>query len=104
MCASAGTQEGRAEWFLKTNSWPCGGCDGGPTMKQLIENLIARGWNRLNAGPGVQENSPGLVLGYSLVDGQLTRSRTGISHVKRTEHCAILGKTGTGKSSLLRFM
>jgi hypothetical protein len=46
--------------------------------------------------------SGGLDLGFSVVDGRVTTHRTAITHTKRTEHMALLGKTGTGKSSLLR--
>jgi len=45
-----------------------------------------------------------LDLGFSIVDGQTTHSHYSIAQAKRTEHVAILGKTGTGKSTLLRYM
>lgn len=73
-------------------------------MKKLIENLIARVWNRLKVKDNTAETHVGLVLGRAIVDGQVTQSKTGISQVKRTEHIAILGKTGSGKSFLLRYM
>ena len=73
-------------------------------MKILIENMIARMWNRMATGNRVAEHSGSLALGYSIVDGQTTHSQTGISQIKRTEHIALLGKTGTGKSTLLRYL
>jgi energy-coupling factor transporter ATP-binding protein EcfA2 len=73
-------------------------------MSNLIENLIASGWNRLAVGKQHPVNSGGLDLGSLIVDGQVTSSHTRIAQVKRTEHIAVLGKTGTGKSSLLRYM
>src|SRR4029077_136278 len=44
-----------------------------------------------------------LDLGFRVYDEQTTRIRITIPHNRRAEHIAILGKTGTGKSSLLRF-
>ncbi|PYT68549.1 MAG: hypothetical protein DMG41_33365 [Acidobacteria bacterium] len=40
---------------------------------------------------------------YRVYDGQPTKARVSIPRNRRAEHIAILGKTGTGKSSLLRF-
>jgi hypothetical protein len=44
-----------------------------------------------------------LDLGFRVYDEQETRVRISIPNNRRAEHIAILGKTGTGKSSLLRF-
>jgi len=73
-------------------------------MKTLIENLIARTWNRMAVGNRTADHSGSLMLGSSIVDGRATNLRAGISQVKRTEHLALLGKTGTGKSTLLRYL
>jgi hypothetical protein len=73
-------------------------------MKTLIENMIVRMWNRMATGNRVAEHSGSLALGYAIVDGQTTHSQTGIPQIKRTEHLALLGKTGTGKSTLLRYL
>jgi hypothetical protein len=73
-------------------------------MTQFIEQLIARAWNRMVSAKKHPFNPAGLELGFAVVDGQVTTDRVGIGQVKRTEHTAILGKTGTGKSSLLRYM
>jgi len=73
-------------------------------MKNFIEQLIARAWNLAAGGRQRPVTSVGLALGHPILDGQLTRMVTTIPHLKRTEHIAILGKTGTGKSSLLRYM
>ncbi|HEY2933122.1 MAG TPA: DUF87 domain-containing protein [Acidobacteriota bacterium] len=73
-------------------------------MSKIVEKFIAGIWNRSATEGEPQVVIRGLDLGLSIVDGQLTRSHTGIPHSKRPEHVAILGKTGTGKSSLLRYM
>src|SRR5262249_32791316 len=44
-----------------------------------------------------------LDLGFKVYDEQATRVRISIPNNRRPEHIAVLGKTGTGKSSLLRF-
>jgi len=73
-------------------------------MTTLIEQLIARTWNRFAAGNKHPVNPGGLDLGLSILDGQTTNMHYGIAQTKRMEHVAILGKTGTGKSTLLRYM
>jgi hypothetical protein len=45
-----------------------------------------------------------LDLGTLVVDGEPTRGRIGVEQNRRAESVAILGKTGTGKSSLIRYM
>src|SRR5438034_591895 len=72
------------------------------SMTTLIEQLIARTWNRFAAGNKHPVNPGGLDLGFSILDGQTTNIHYGIPQTKRMEHVAILGKTGTGKSTLLR--
>jgi len=54
------------------------------------------------AKPSHPTNPHSLRLGFQVVDGETTASSTTIPQLKRTEHMAILGRTGTGKSSLLR--
>ena len=72
-------------------------------MSGTIEQMFANLWNRaMHRGP--VEHDDGLGLGLIVHDGQLTRRTFRISDRKRTEHVGILGKTGTGKSSLLRHM
>jgi Type IV secretion-system coupling protein DNA-binding domain len=43
-----------------------------------------------------------LVFGQVVCDDEVTRNPFSIAQERRTEHIAVLGKTGTGKSSLLR--
>lgn len=74
-------------------------------MSNLIEKIIARGWNRLAASGG-QDQEPGtrLDLGFRLIDGEVQRTRAYLPDAKRCEHLAILGKTGQGKSYFLRHL
>jgi len=44
-----------------------------------------------------------LQLGSRLVDGELHRTKVSLPHHRRPEHIAVLGRTGSGKSSLLRY-
>jgi hypothetical protein len=73
-------------------------------MAHIIENLIASLWNRTVSDASGSAKVPGLDLGALVRDGQTSRARAVIPHSKRAEHLAVLGKTGTGKSSLLRYL
>jgi Type IV secretion-system coupling protein DNA-binding domain len=73
-------------------------------MNSFFEQLFAWGWNRMVAKPSHPTNPNSLRLGFEVIDGQITPHPMIIPQVKRAEHMAILGRTGTGKSSLLRFM
>ncbi len=68
-------------------------------MKDLLEQFIARIWNRTARA---HEPTSGLSLGRLVSDGQPSTRSFVLPHGKRAEHVAILGKTGTGKSSLIR--
>ena len=71
----------------------------------MIERLLAGTWNRLVAsGQTKQRNDQGLDLGLEIRDGQMGTRRYSLSQTKRTEHLAILGKTGHGKSFFLRHL
>jgi len=74
------------------------------TMTGLFEKMMAGAWNRIVAGNNRPHLSGGLNFGTAVVDGNLSRTPVLISHIKRTEHIATLGKTGTGKTSLLKYM
>lgn len=73
-------------------------------MKYHFEKLIAGSWNRLLAKPPEQEKCSGLDFGTEIVDERITTRRVGISESTRAEHIAVLGKTGSGKSRLLRHL
>lgn len=64
------------------------------------EKIITIIWNALLQ----HRRSEGLKLGNLVKDGLVSRHKVSIPHFKRPEHIAVIGKTGTGKSSLLRFM
>src|SRR5438552_183395 len=73
-------------------------------MLHFFEQLIALIWNRLRGRAGkAREEGGTLKCGFRMVDGQLTGRHIALSNTRRTMHVAVLGKTGTGKSSLLRY-
>lgn len=43
-------------------------------------------------------------LGFRVAEEQVTKRPVGLSQTRRTMHLALLGKTGTGKSSLLKYL
>jgi len=71
----------------------------------FIEKYFAREWNRR---AGVRSDAPAnrsmLDIGARIVDGEPTRTRVGIAQNRRAEHLALLGKTGSGKSFLVRHL
>ena len=64
--------------------------------KAFLKNL----WRRITSGK--RRPTSELNLGWTVTDGEVERRSFRISQARRKEHVAILGKTGTGKSSLLR--
>jgi hypothetical protein len=66
----------------------------------FIQNLFATIWNILLR----RQQASGLRIGFQIRDGLVSRRIIKIPHHLRPEHIAILGKTGTGKSSLLRYL
>lgn len=72
-------------------------------MKHFLEKLIARLWNRAAAARRTLPLATGLLLGWRIVDEAVTRSKVTIPHSRRATHIALLGRTGTGKSSLIRW-
>src|SRR5467141_1296505 len=43
-------------------------------------------------------------IGLRVIDGEVTRQHVEVSKERRTMHVALLGKSGSGKSSLLRYL
>ncbi|MGB8478004.1 MAG: DUF87 domain-containing protein [Acidobacteriaceae bacterium] len=73
-------------------------------MLHFLEQLMASLWNRLQGRRGAKAEGQGVTLGQQVSDEAVTKRRIGISHTRRTMHIAVLGKTGSGKSFLLRHM
>jgi len=74
-------------------------------MIRFLEQLIARFWNRIRSRHReARREGRSLQLGWRVTDGTVTRLSVGLSTTRRAMHIAVLGKTGTGKSSLLRFL
>jgi len=74
-------------------------------MEQFFEQLIVGLWNRLRGrGRGARHEGGVLDLGFRVADGRATRWHETLSNTRRAMHVAVLGKTGTGKSSLLRHL
>jgi energy-coupling factor transporter ATP-binding protein EcfA2 len=71
-------------------------------VKNFLENFIARLWNQTRVQRHRTRVARGLYLGPRLVDGNPTQSRVEIAHNRRAESIALLGKTGSGKSYLLK--
>jgi hypothetical protein len=72
-------------------------------MTRFLEKLIARFWNRTVAGRRRVPLATGLLLGFRVVDEVVTASKVVVPHFRRATHLALLGRTGTGKSSLIRW-
>jgi len=70
-------------------------------VSRLMERFAAWAWNRV-AEPTRQAAANGLDLGSLVRDGLPTNQHVFLPPSKRAEHVALLGKTGTGKSTLLR--
>jgi hypothetical protein len=72
-------------------------------MIRIFEHLISKVWNRLSSRQREARFERGtLDVGFHTNDGQVTRRHLELSTARRAMHIAILGKTGSGKSSLLR--
>jgi hypothetical protein len=69
-----------------------------------FETLIAKLWNNRVSRQLDRCTQDGLKIGAAVTDGHLSQNFITIPQNRRTHHIAILGKTGTGKSSLLRFL
>src|ERR1700676_2676269 len=74
-------------------------------MRTLFDKFITAIWNRLRRRRGEARFAGGsLELGFRVVDEQTTRKRVTLTSQERMRHSVVLGKTGSGKSYLLRFM
>lgn len=66
----------------------------------VIKRILRAAWNQIRIRR--RPKTYPLNLGLLVSDGEVTRTPITMSDARRTEHIAILGKTGSGKSSLLR--
>jgi energy-coupling factor transporter ATP-binding protein EcfA2 len=74
-------------------------------MIRFLEQLMATIFNRLrDRRRGAWSRGGSLVLGDRVVDERVTRSRVTLTSRERMRHMVVLGKTGSGKSYLLRSM
>jgi hypothetical protein len=73
-------------------------------VKKFIEAAIASLFNRNAGRRGKKPFVRGLDLGARLIDGEPVQDRVQIPHNRRAESIGLLGKTGTGKSHLLRHL
>src|SRR5436190_402302 len=74
-------------------------------IRLILEQLFAGFWNRLRRRQrGAWQENGSLDLGFRVVDGQVSRRHVSMSNTRRTMHLAVLGKTGSGKSSFLRYL
>lgn len=72
-------------------------------MHDWLEKLITRWWNgRAARRPTRAPDFRPLDIGHQIVNGEIARTRVGIDQSRRAESVAIIGKTGAGKSSLIR--
>src|SRR5258708_8702439 len=69
-------------------------------MSHILENIFSRLWNwTVTRRP--KAVSSGLLLGFLIRDDQPTKYKVLLSQGQRTSHALALGRTGTGKSSLI---
>jgi hypothetical protein len=73
-------------------------------MKTFLEKLVARLWNRRVSDRTAPVTRGALDIGARVVDGEPVGTRIGIAQNRRAEHLMLLGKTGTGKSYLIRHL
>jgi hypothetical protein len=73
-------------------------------MKSWLERLLTRLWNRTASRSRVAVLNAALNLGAEVSDGRASRNRVTMPQSRRAEHLGIIGKTGSGKSYLLRYI
>ncbi|HEY5215045.1 MAG TPA: hypothetical protein VIJ38_18700 [Acidobacteriaceae bacterium] len=73
-------------------------------MIQFLEQLAIALWNRWQGRRrrGQKQCTGMTTLGFRVTEEQVTKRRLGLSQTRRTMHQALLRKTGTGKSSLIK--
>jgi hypothetical protein len=69
-------------------------------MNIFLEKIVSRLWNWI-ANRGHRSPATGLLLGYLVRDDRPTKYRVFLSSTQRPRHTLMLGRNGTGKSSLI---
>jgi hypothetical protein len=72
-------------------------------MSEWLEKTLVRLWNRKRSR-SEKPNRREFDLGAEVRDGEAMKSRVGVPEERRAESIAILGKTGSGKSFLIRHL
>ena len=71
----------------------------------LFEQLVAAIWNSLvGRRRGARSEGKGVNLGFCVEDDRITNKHLTLSSARRSMHIAAFGKTGSGKSSFLRYL
>src|SRR5215472_1438966 len=73
-------------------------------MPNVFDHFFARIWNKVRDRRHGERDVSRLSLGLAMVDDVVSRTRVTMSSTRRTTHLGVVGKTGSGKSSLLRHM
>src|SRR3984893_10389251 len=73
-------------------------------MIRSIQKFVAGLWRYRASRRADMLRHRDLDIGFQVRDEQAPQVHLPIPHTRRAEHIGILGKTGTGKSSLLRFL
>lgn len=74
-------------------------------MIRFFEQLIAAIFNRLlGRRHGARFEGGTLDLGYWVIDSAVTKRHLTVTNARRAMHLAVLGKTGSGKSSFLKYL
>src|ERR1700730_16024425 len=71
-------------------------------MIRFPKNLLCSIWRYCTSRNSYASRHRDLDIGFQVRDEQAIRTYLTIPNNRRAEHIGILGKTGTGKSSLLR--
>src|SRR5712692_6056622 len=73
-------------------------------MIRLLKKLAPSIWHYFTSRNSCTSRYRNLDIGLQVLDEQTTRTYLTIPNNRRAEHIGILGKPGTGKSSLLRYL
>ena len=74
-------------------------------MQKFFEHLVVSAWNWLRGRRNrpLKESTGSLTLGLRVVEGEVTKARITASQVRRANHTAAIGRTGSGKSFWIKY-